>query len=503
MKTIKFIRVLSVLLLVVASIFLTVSCDGTQDGSGDPTYSTYSVTVLGSNGEAMSGAIVTVYKGDTRVGANITSKDGKVEFPDLEDTSYTVTVETTSQKDKYYYDASAAVLNPSSKDITVTLYNSLANKNREIYGLVPDGTLAYSAVCGNYHISLDSGTTYVVVELTKMGIYGISVSGGSGVTVANLGNPYYVMSGDISEDNETGSSFTMKAEGDLVQLVVGISSSAAADAFLSIQYVSDLPSDPMYSEWTMIQAENAPAKSVLPDNAKLVNVNITDRNVVAVLGTDGYYHLGTESGPVIYMRVTESSDYLDSFVKICENTNFGWYKYDGEIFVVKECFNELILAYGNVCDDRLGVCPLTEELAYAIKSFGEYRDWWNFNTENHIFYLDYASIFVDNAWLFAAATVALDTEAGTSEQNKLTLRTEGAFTLCENTTLYYTSAEISDLTVTISDADGLVVNAGGTEYTANDGVISFTLTGTGKTFSVSCATGSEISTFTYTAVVSE
>lgn len=503
MKKNKIARILTILLLVALTFLLLVACDDQKNENKDPTYSTYSVTVLDSDGAAMSGVVVTIYKAGTRAGANITGKDGKVEFADIEDTNYTVELETTSQKVTYFYDRLAAVLNPSVKDLTLTLYTSLTEQNRNIYGAIPDDTLAYSASTGSYHVSVSEGITYFVVELTKKGIYSMSVSGDEGLTIGNFGNPYYVMTGDISADNETGRSFTMKAEGDLVQLVIGVTSSKTADAFISINYVSDLPDDPIYAEWTMIYPKNTPEVSVLPDNAKLVDLDITDENLTVVIGADGYYHLGAENGPIVYVRVSESSKYIDSFVKICDNTNFGWYKYDGETFVAKECFNELIMAYGNACDERLGVCPLTEELAYAVQSFGTYNKWWDFSSERHIFGLDSADIVEENAWLFACATLELDTEAGTSSTKALSLRANGAFTLYENATLYYTSAEISDVTVTISSADALVVTVGSTEYTAVDSVISFTLTGTGKAFTVSYVSSTLTDSFSYTSIVAE
>ena len=492
------------LLLVLSIAFALCACDDPEDNM--PSYNDYTVRVENTNSDTISGVVVSIYSADgTLAGRNVTDKNGSVVFSELLAADYTVTVESTSPKTTYYYDSSAACLSAEKNTVTVTVYTTLENPEEGIYGNIPDGTLAYYLVPGSYHARVEEGMTYFVIELSRKGIYSVSCSSEADVTIGNYGNPYYVMENDISTDNETGKSFTIKCEGDRVLFVAGISSESTADVILSTKYISELPNDPLYAPWTFIQAENLPAATVLPDNTYLSALDITDENLSVVLAEDGYYHLGTSEGPVVYVRVNTASDYLDAFTAICDKTNFGWYKYDGETFVAKECFNELILAYGEVSDTNLGVCPLTEELAYAIRSFGEYNKWWDFSSDRHIFGTDAFKVVKENAWLFAAGTVHLDTEAGTTGEatNVLGVRSVGKFTIVAGGTLYYSSAEATDVTVTIADTEGnLTVSYAGNEYKAENGVITFTLTGTLKSFSVT-SSASESLTCSYTSLVSE
>jgi hypothetical protein len=47
--------------------------------------------------------------------------------------------------------------------------------------------------------------------------------------------------------------------------------------------------------------------------------------------------------------------------------NFGGFIYDGETIVGRNRYNSMIGTYSAICDPTEGVCPLTEELAEAIK----------------------------------------------------------------------------------------------------------------------------------------
>jgi hypothetical protein len=110
--------------------------------------------------------------------------------------------------------------------------------------------------------------------------------------------------------------------------------------------------------------------------------------------TDGYYHLGTADGPIVYIDLNAETPYIASIETICANQRIGVYVYDdnGE-FVKKLSFSELFVQY------EFGRVPLTEKLAYAIKTFGEWQGWWDFSKSNHIFHDNYMVVNVDIAWL--------------------------------------------------------------------------------------------------------
>jgi len=130
---------------------------------------------------------------------------------------------------------------------------------------------------------------------------------------------------------------------------------------------------------------------------------------------DGYYHLHTADGPVLYVRITQSTKYLDPLKTIVLLTNIGKYFYDDDgKLVKKESYVDAIHIdtitypnnknpyYSKVADSQYGVVPLNEELIYILKNVGE-DDWYKKSSPDYIF--DNTTIPADvmpqNAWLFA------------------------------------------------------------------------------------------------------
>ena len=143
--------------------------------------------------------------------------------------------------------------------------------------------------------------------------------------------------------------------------------------------------------------------------AVLTDLDITNPNLTVVLGADGFYHLGTADGAIVYLRIGTASAYLDSFYDICSVSRFGAYFYneDGS-FDRKESYNLLIEAYYACADAETGLYPLTEDLAYVIQVMGEYYGWWT--ASDSIFG---TTPFVPSvAWLFACVTVEVVKENG-------------------------------------------------------------------------------------------
>ena len=81
--------------------------------------------------------------------------------------------------------------------------------------------------------------------------------------------------------------------------------------------------------------------------------------------------------------------------------HIGGYVYDGDTFVGKYSYNNMIEAYYEHCDAN-GVYPLTEELAEAIKLHGESAGWWNPTSAAFLF--NGKPYRAENAWLFLCCT---------------------------------------------------------------------------------------------------
>ena len=112
-------------------------------------------------------------------------------------------------------------------------------------------------------------------------------------------------------------------------------------------------------------------------------IDLTDLTLKAVLNeADGYYHLGSKDGPIIFIDLTTDSQFMTSIQDICALQRMGTYIYDvNGAILEKRSYNELFYQYGMpessdiVVEEPIRI-PLTEKLAEAIISFGEKNSWW-------------------------------------------------------------------------------------------------------------------------------
>ncbi len=111
----------------------------------------------------------------------------------------------------------------------------------------------------------------------------------------------------------------------------------------------------------------------------------------AVLGEDGFYHLNSATGPILYVCLN------DSLLSLADAVNYGQIKEviadeDGTV-IEKTDFNEAFLEYAACMDEETGLYPLTVDLIEMYKRVGAYQGWYG---ENGFIGGDY-----DDAWMFA------------------------------------------------------------------------------------------------------
>ena len=97
----------------------------------------------------------------------------------------------------------------------------------------------------------------------------------------------------------------------------------------------------------------------------LLNVNVAEAHT-AVLGTDGYYHLDSATGPVLYVDLS-----TDGFTIANAYGGFGANTLRGEVDGVKYDFKAAMEAYST-----FEIYPLTEDLMKFIQGYGKYQGWF-------------------------------------------------------------------------------------------------------------------------------
>ena len=479
--------------------------DGTggDAGSNESTKNYYTVTLDDGSGNAVVGVQVKLTDADgndvakTIVGMSGERVAGRADFVSVTSGSYAISLVSVSGSG-IYYDPTDAKIDENERNVVIKVHKEFPESYRELMGPALETNIAVPSIdVGYYFGTMKEGLNYFLFEPTRSGVYEFKVkTDGVNVEIGNYGIPDYVLSENVEIESDGSLSIEIPplvTEGGC-PVVVGVSTDTEVVGYVDLVRVSDLPPNPNYDPWvTILPTVELKPFDLSYDNAALTSLDITDPDLTVVLGDDGYYHVGSADGEIVYVYVSKPvvDGYLDAaFTTIAGLQMVGHYVYDEDgNFLRKESFNDMLLEYAKYCDSNTGVYPLTEDLAYAIKSFGKSQGWFMLNNEMfNIFGEDASSVVAENAWLFACATFSYDEELGTTAANPLSLYSDGKIRAEANVN-YYFNVLGESITVTIKDREGVItVYANGTTYTAEGGEIEFTLQTAVTFFYVSATT---------------
>lgn len=410
-------RALSVVSLLLALVLLFAACgEGGTGDTGDAETTepvetsdvTYTVTVNDANGAPLKNIIVEVFKGTASCGINPTNESGTATFT-LAAGDYTFTLTAVGGDEGYTYDESLCVLSAQTRDVTVMMSKTASSAPTETLYVGSGEYLAAHVGEGSTTVTLTANDmTYFLFAPTRAGMFKFSAESSEAETdIGYYGGTFFVQSSKAAEMIDDYFLINVRATNIGVVFVIGIKTvdGSAADAMLKIERIGDAETDSADAPWTAVQADAQYLKSYEGSTGgTLKDVDITSK-VTIVKGSDGYYHLGTETGPVVMLRIDSASPYVASFVEICETSPLAAYYYDEDgKFVKKEHYNELISAYLEYVDGN-GTVPLNDQLISMVKNVGEHMGWWNEDRANYLFSEDAEGKPInedkDSAWMFA------------------------------------------------------------------------------------------------------
>ena len=149
----------------------------------------------------------------------------------------------------------------------------------------------------------------------------------------------------------------------------------------------------------------SPYTLTLTGSQSLTNFDLTaDKHVLVYNESDGYYHLNTANGPIVYLRFNDKAPYV-SFADVLGRFHVSAYLYDNNgQFLRKEEYSNCMTEYLNNADATHGVYPLTKDLEYIIKQYGKHQGWWDPNSPTYLF-TEATDVNLDLAWMFALCYV--------------------------------------------------------------------------------------------------
>lgn len=446
----------------------------------------YTVNVVDALGSPKSGLIVGVFKDGELVNEKV-AMGGTASFS-LERGYYTF--EITSMYDQVYYSQTDCYFDDEVTSRTVAIYDYADETNKQtiwIYDETARDHISYDAVSvneGGAYVTIDRpAMSYFIFTPTRGGIYRFSYESSKALTIGYFGSPHNVLTICPLEVKDGAFELEIKNdgvnignEGGTTQIVIGIKSFTVNGCVLKIERVGDAQVDLPFTD---VQADKNAVKVDNYVNSEFIDFDVTNSELKAVYNeNDGYYHLNTVDGPVIYVRINtariESSSetetiytFLPSFVEMCGTDRLCKYFYEDGKVVLKESYNDMFYQYEKIAG-TLGLYPLNEQLATAIKNIGEHKGWFDFDSEIHIFGEMVTSVVKENAWLFACVYENQQAIGNTERPapvsvNKADSVSTQAVLLNQNTPVVLRVN--TNATLSVLDAENVrIVLADGTEY---------------------------------------
>ncbi len=361
----------------------------------------YGVWIVDGQGNPVTDVIVKIMQNGEQV--KMYPYKGEFLSLTLESGTYQIELDLSQLSTSYVFDASACELSPEKRTTTIRLFQTAAEREEALFVGAPISKdyPAYSVSVGATKVALTPNDyTFFVFAPRDAAIYTLTYECDTNLQISYHGGTFFVQGIDLTDDSsdinryENGISINVYASNLGGEYVFGVKSTAATSCILSIKNVGDPGTRIEDAPWTPYLEDTEKVEeglSMTPDGT-YTSIDLTDLTVKAVYNeSDGYYHLGAEDGPIIFIDLTTNSKFVSSIQTICGNQRMGAYIYDSDGNVVeKRSYNELFIQYGmpssaDVTVDSPIRVPLTAKLAEAIKSFGEKNSWWNPDSEANIF----------------------------------------------------------------------------------------------------------------------
>lgn len=370
----------------------------------EPATKLYAVTVTDYYGEPIKTAVVTFFEGSNMVAMQAVNENG-IATKELPTGKYVINLSFTDGVTRHYKAISLTGDAPSG---TVKVAQDVSAKTEELY----ENPTHFVEVGGTYVTLQSDVDNYFFFEPTSEGVYKFTTSDSSAVISYWGNNPHFIWNQTENTDY-AGNAFTLEVRKDNLggSYIIGVT--GAEETIIEITLIGGPSFDPVRDAvWEQYTPKKAAKAFTLPSGTKLTQVDLTASTDTykLVLGDDGYYHVGSKTGPVVYIKLGEGAPYVSMYQLLgmtgFGGTRFGKVFFDDEgNFVKKESYNEAMLSFTGAVDSKTGVYPLTEDLVYMIQQGGEYKGWWDPEDGNFLFKDSEGnvdeSVNLDIAWMFA------------------------------------------------------------------------------------------------------
>lgn len=395
MKKLKKQLCFTLFIAMLAVSLLLAGCSNGDDAgsSGDVTYT---VTVKDALGNACGSGIVVKLMQNGEQKAMLTCDENGVASKALPKGDYTVELAFTGDESGFYYEK-AAVLTAENNSTEIILSKKTANST-ELFD--PDGeeVKAYTITDGCTFVELEAEKrNYFIYTPVSAGNYRFSVANGSDAAIGCYGTPHFVQKTSLYETKDNAFEVSVNAgmigadasAGGTSVFVIGIDAKGNSSCIICIDRIGDPIKTIDDEPWTIYEKTVELKQYTLPEGAQIKEFDLTaetDEYKLVLNGNDGFYHLGSEDGAIVLVRLAQDCDYIACYKTMLDSTTISKYFFDEDgKYIKKESYSQCLLDYIECVDEKNGVYPLTEDLKYIIQQHGGYSDWWNPDSISYLF----------------------------------------------------------------------------------------------------------------------
>ena len=404
---------------------------------------TYQVTVLDGNGDPATGGIYVTWQNADTVMTAAVGSDGTA-TAQLPANGYTVMLTLTGSYKNCRYDTASAIATAAHPSITVHIAEPISDTAKQTAYNSGNSTLITKDVSiGSTYVLLSSSqSNYAVVDGTaycffrfqikEEGRYGFSVT--NGAPISNWGtNTFFIQNGSTEEEREANA-FELELKADnfagedhVLSLIFAVEVTDAYDCtILQVKYLGEAEYTYLDAPFVEFEGTQTPEVEYADGEAVAIAENIFKLDAqgktltyvdmltdVAVKGEDGYYHLNTEDGPILYVNLGADAPYISMGTMVGAIGEYGtgfkkiFFNEDGTPEVNadgtyrKEDYTAAMVAYALHADPTTGVYPLNDDLIYMIQNGGEAKGWYTPGSGAYLFENSDLTVNPELIWMFA------------------------------------------------------------------------------------------------------
>lgn len=263
------------------------------------------------------------------------------------------------------YDAVYLKINTPDDTEGIVVFNVYFEEEEVLEYVVDEDT---ELTLGNNKLELNSSvpTTIYAFNPTEPGVYTITTDNGLVGYWGGSVEFVFDQTGDFKTE-------TLEHEYETVGSSIMIGITGEGEATVTIEKTGEVEKKPTIPT-IVYKNEFAPEYSDEYEVELPNTVDIEVEEELAVLGDDGYYHLGSANGPVLFVDLACS---IMSLHGAAETGSLTTYVVDEENnFVAEYSYNEAFAEYYAVCAMETNCYPLNEDLATILKEVGEASYWY-------------------------------------------------------------------------------------------------------------------------------